>query len=338
MEKIKNRIVWIDFLRLIGVIGVILIHIVSNTINTFGGLSKEAHTIYCFIHYFSSFAVPLFVMVSGMMFLGKDNLTFKDVFKKYLLKVLLIIFVIGTIMILMEEVFINKSVSLDLVRRVFLRLIEGDSWAHMWYLYLVFGLYLLTPVFVLITKNIKEKDYRTFLIILFAISIIIPTLNELFDIKIAFNKLGISGYIFYYFYGYYLYKYDTSKKFKLFNYIVSILCIIYTIYRAININTLDDVYSYTTLVPCMLASSTILLLKGTTVKSGDVINTIGVCSLGIYVIHQFFINIIYKVIKFDLIVTHPYSCLFLYFLIIFSSSFLVTYLLRKIKFVRKYFL
>lgn len=338
MEKIKNRIVWIDFLRLIGVIGVILIHIVSNTINTFGGLSKEAHTIYCFIHYFSSFAVPLFVMVSGMMFLGKDNLTFKDVFKKYLLKVLLIIFVIGTIMILMEEIFINKSVSLDLIRRVFLRLIEGDSWAHMWYLYLVFGLYLLTPVFVLITKNIKEKDYRTFLIILFAISIIIPTLNELFDIKIAFNKLGISGYIFYYFYGYYLYKYDTSKKFKLFNYIVSILCIIYTIYRAININTLDDVYSYTTLVPCMLASSTILLLKGTTVKSGDVINTIGVCSLGIYVIHQFFINIIYKVIKFDLIVTHPYSCLFLYFLIIFSSSFLVTYLLRKIKFVRKYFL
>lgn len=338
MEKIKNRIVWIDFLRLIGVIGVILIHIVSNTINTFGGLSKEAHTIYCFIHYFSSFAVPLFVMVSGMMFLGKDNLTFKDVFKKYLLKVLLIIFVIGTIMILMEEIFINKSVSLDVVRRVFLRLIEGDSWAHMWYLYLVFGLYLLTPVFVLITKNIKEKDYRTFLIILFAISIIIPTLNELFDIKIAFNKLGISGYIFYYFYGYYLYKYDTSKKFKLFNYIVSILCIIYTIYRAININTLDDVYSYTTLVPCMLASSTILLLKGTTVKSGDVINTIGVCSLGIYVIHQFFINIIYKVIKFDLIVTHPYSCLFLYFLIIFSSSFLVTYLLRKIKFVRKYFL
>ena len=338
MEKKKERIVWIDFLRVIGVIGVILIHVVSNTINTFGGLDPTAHTIYCFIHYFSSFAVPLFVMISGMMFLGKHNLTFKDVFKKYLLKILLIIFVIGTAMILMEEIFINKSVSLDLVRRVFLRLIEGDSWAHMWYLYLVFGLYLFTPIFVLITKNIKEKDYRIFLIILFIVSIIIPTLNELFDIKIAFNKLGISGYIFYYFYGYYLYKYNVSKNFKLLNYGVSILCIAYTVYRAISVNTLDDVYSYTTLVPCMLASSTILLLKGTTVKSGDVINTIGVCSLGIYVIHQFFINIIYKVIKFDLIVSHPYSCLFLYFLIIFSSSFLVTYFLRKIKFIKKYFL
>ena len=338
MEKKKNRIVWIDFLRVIGVFGVIFIHVVSNTINTFGGLNPLSHTIYCFIHYFSSFAVPLFVMISGMMFLGKTDITFKDVFKKYLLKILLIIFVIGAGMILMEEVFINKNISLDLVRRVFVRIIEGDSWAHMWYLYLVFGLYLLTPIFVLITKNIKQKDYQTFLIILFILSIIIPTLNRLFEIKIAFNMIGISGYIFYYFYGYYLYKYDTSKNFKILNYIVSILCIVYTVYRAIHINTLDNVYSYTTLVPCMLATSSILLLKETIVKNGKLINLIGVCSLGIYVIHQFFINIIYKVVKFKFIVDYPYIGLILYFLIIFLCSFIVTYLLRKIKFIRKYFL
>ena len=338
MEKKKERIVWIDFLRVIGVIGVILIHVVSNTVNTFGGLSPNAHTFYVFIHYFSSFAVPLFVMISGMMFLGKHDLTFKDVFKKYLLKILLIIFVIGAMMILMEEIFINKDVSLDLIKRVFLRLIEGDSWAHMWYLYLIFGLYLLTPIFTIITKNIKKNDYQVFLVILFILGIIIPSLNRLFDIKIAFNMIGISGYIFYYFYGYYLYKYDVPKKFKIVNYIVAILCILYTVYRAIHINTLDNVYDYKTLVPCMLASSTILLLKGTTVKNGDLINAIGVCSLGIYVTHQFFINIIYKVIKFDMIVNYPYICLILYFLIIFTCSFIVTYLLRKIKFVKKYFL
>lgn len=337
MEK-KKRIVWIDILRVIGVIGVILIHVVSNTINTFGGLSPSAHTFYCFIHYFTSFAVPLFVMISGMMFLGKTDLTFKDVFKKYLLKISLIIFVIGSVMILMEEIFISKNVSLDLIRRLFLRLIEGDSWAHMWYLYLVFGLYLLTPVFVLITKNIKEKDYKTFLIILFIISILIPSLDKLFGIKIAFNKLNISGYIFYYFYGYYLYKYSVSKKFKIINYVISILCIAYTFYRAIHINSLDNVYSYTTLVPCMLASSTILLFKDKKYKNGEFVNTIGVCSLGIYVLHQFFINIIYKVIKFDMIVRYPYIGLALYFIIILTSSFLLTYFLRKIPFIKKYFL
>ena len=338
MEKKKERIVWIDLLRVIGVIGVILIHVVSNTINTFGGLDPTSHTIYCFIHYFSSFAVPLFVMISGMMFLGKYDLSFKDVLKKYLLKVLLIIFVIGTAMILMEEIFINKNISIDLIERVLLRVIEGDSWAHMWYLYLIFGLYLLTPVFTLITKNIKEKDYQTFLIILFCISILLPSLNKIFNIKIAFNMLNISGYIFYYFYGYYLYKYKITKDYITVNHTLSILCIIYTVYRAISINSLDNVYSYTTLVPFALASSTILLFKGVEIKNGKPYNLIGVCSLGIYVLHQFFINIIYKVIKFDIIVSYPYVGLVIYFIIIFLCSFAVTYLLRKIKFIRKYFL
>ena len=334
----KKRIVWIDLLRVIGVIGVILIHVVSNTINTFGGLSDISHKFYVFIHYFSSFAVPLFVMISGMMFLGKHDITFKEMFKKYILKIILIILVIGSMMILMEEIFINKTLSLDLVRRLFIRLITGDIWAHMWYLYLVLGLYLITPVLVLITKNIKEKEYKIFLVILFIISIIIPTINKLFDIKLAFNMLDISGYIFYYFYGYYLYKYNINKKYKIINYIVCILAIIYTIYRAITINSLDNVYSYVTLVPFIISSSIILLLKDKEINKDKIINLIAVNSLGIYILHQLFINIIYKVVKFDIIVNYPYIGLVIYSLVILLCSLLLTYLLRKIKFVRKYFL
>ena len=336
--KKKERIGWVDLLRVIGVIGIILIHVVSNTINTFGGLSNNSHVFYVFIHYFSSFAVPLFVMISGMMFLGKKDITFKDMFKKYLLKIILIILVIGTGMILMEEIFINKNISLDLFKKVFIRLITGDIWAHMWYLYLVLGLYLITPVCVLITNNIKERDYQIFLIILFIISIIVPSLNKLFDIKLAFNMLTISGYIFYYFYGYYIYHFDVSKKFKIINYIACVLCIAYTIYRAITINSLDNVYSYTSLVPCVMASTVVLLCKNKTIKHNKLINIIALNSLGIYIVHQLFINIIYKVIKFDMIINYPYIGLVVYSLVIFLCSLSLVYLLRKSEFVKKYFL
>ena len=336
--KKKERIVWIDLLRVIGVIGVILIHVVSNTINTFGGLSNDSHNFYVFIHYFSSFAVPLFVMISGMMFLSKKELTYKEMFKKYILKIILIILVIGSIMILMEEIFINKDISINLVKKVFIRLITGDIWAHMWYLYLVLGLYLITPVCQLITKNINEKEFRIFLIILFIISIIVPTINKIFKIELAINMLNISGYIFYYFYGYYLYHYDINKKYKIINYILAIIVIIYTIYRAITINSLDNIYSYVSLVPCILSSTMVLLCKNKTIKKDKLINLIAVNSLGIYILHQLFINIIYKVIKFDIIVNYPYIGLIIYSLVILLSSLLLTYLLRKIKFIRKYFL
>jgi surface polysaccharide O-acyltransferase-like enzyme len=334
----KKRIVWIDLLRVIGVIGVILIHVVSNTVNTFGGLSNNSHIFYVFIRYSFSFAVPLFVMISGMVFLGKKEISYKEMFKKYILKIILIILVIGSLMVLMEEIFINKNISINLVKTLVIRLITGDIWAHMWYLYLVLGLYLITPVCILITNNIKEKEYKIFLILFFLVSIIVPSLSKLLQLNLAFNYLNLSSYIFYYFYGYYLYKYNISKEYKIFNYILGILAIGYTIYSAITVNVIDKAFAYTTLVPCILSSSVVLLFKDKNIKKDKLINLIAVNSLGIYIIHQLFINVIYKVIKFDIIVNYPYIGLIIYSLVILLLSLLTTYLLRKSKFIRKYFL
>ena len=334
----KKRIVWIDLLRVIGVIGVILIHVVSNTVNTFGGLSNNSHIFYVFIRYFFSFAVPLFVMISGMVFLGKKEISYKDMFKKYILKIILIILVIGSLMVLMEEIFINKNISINLVKTLVIMLITGDIWAHMWYLYLVLGLYLITPVCILITNNIKEKEYKIFLIILFLVSIIVPSLSKLLNLNLAFNYLNLSSYIFYYFYGYYLYKYNISKEYKIFNYILAIIAICYTIYSAITVNVIDKAFAYTTLVPCILSSCVILLFKDKNIKKDKLINLIAVNSLGIYIIHQLFINIIYKLLKFDIIVNYPYIGLIIYSLVILLLSLLTTYILRKSGVIRKYFL
>ena len=334
----KKRIVWIDLLRVLGVIGVILIHVVSNTVNTFGGLSNNSHIFYVFIRYICSYAVPLFVMISGMVFLDKKELSYKDLFKKYLLKIILIILVIGSLMILMEEIFINKNISINLVKTLVIRLITGDIWAHMWYLYLVLGLYLITPVCILITNNIKEKEYKIFLVILFLVSIVVPSLSKLLQLSLAFNYLNLSSYIFYYFYGYYLYKYNYTNKYKITNCILALIAIGYTIYSAITINNIDKAFAYTSIVPCILSSTIVVLLKNKTIKKDKIINLIALNSLGIYIIHQVFINIIYKVIKFDIIVSYPYIGLIIYSIMILLCSLIVTYILRKNKYIRKYFL
>ena len=315
-------------------------HVVGNTINTYGNLSSNANYFYVFIGILFQFAVPLFVMISGMMFLGKKDITFKEMFKKYILKILLIILIIGTSMILMEEIFINKKLSFNLMSKVFIRLLTGDIWAHMWYLYLTLGLYLLTPVLTIITNNISQKNYKIFLIILFILTILLSTINEVFNIDIALNTINISGYLFYYFYGYYIYKYDISENYKILNYFVSFISIALLIYYISSYTTLDSSFSYTTFIPFIFASSCILALKNKSInlKINILINSIGMCSLGIYVIHQFFINVIYKVLKIDFIINYPFIGLIIYTLAIFLVSYIVTYLLRKIKLIRKYLL
>ena len=66
------------------------------------------------------------------------------------------------------------------------------------------------------------------------------------------------------------------------------------------------------------------------------ISSLGSCSLGIYVIHQFFINIVYKLLKFKFILTSPFWGFILYVVLILGISYMTTYLLKKIPFVNKY--
>ena len=262
-------------------------------------------------------------MISGMMFLNKKEITFKEMLKKYCLKIFLTITVIGSLMIILEEFYYGNPLTLKII---FDRIITGEIWAHMWYLYLILGLYLITPVLVLITNNIKEKEYKIFLIILFILTIFFNTLN----LNIAFNMINISGYLFYYFYGYYLYKYNISNTYKNINYILSILSIIYIGYHVSNKCSLDYLFSYTSFIPFILASSLILILKDKDIKRGsNLITSIGLCSYGIYIYHQVFINIIYKGLKLDYIFKYPYTGIIIYILGIFILTYGLTLILKK---------
>ena len=107
----KKRIVWIDLLRVIGILGVLFMHVVGNTINNIDTLPNNANSVYIFLAHFFEFAIPLFVMISGMMFLSKNNISFKDMLLKYCLKIFLTIVVIGSIMVIVEELYLYDTVS-----------------------------------------------------------------------------------------------------------------------------------------------------------------------------------------------------------------------------------
>ena len=80
----KKRIIWIDVLRLVGILMVLTIHVVGNTINTFG-LGGNVSLVYKVLSGISAASISLFVLISGGMFLGKD-ISYKDMFFKYIIK------------------------------------------------------------------------------------------------------------------------------------------------------------------------------------------------------------------------------------------------------------
>lgn len=79
-------------------------------------------------------------MISGIMLLNKENLTIKSMLKKYVLKVLIGIFLFGIFFSSLELIYDGWNLNLNFMKEVFIRIISGNTWAHMWYLYLIFGL------------------------------------------------------------------------------------------------------------------------------------------------------------------------------------------------------
>lgn len=331
----KKRIIWIDMLRIISMMGVIIMHVVGNTINTFnlGGSPKEVFYIISKIFYFS---IPLFVMISGMLFLDKD-IDIKNLFNKYIKRIVLVILLFGSIFSGLEIFFDTHCITIDYIPKIINNILTGNLWAHMWYLYMILGLYMLTPLFRTWIKNSDMKQQRYLLILLYIFTILVPTINNYFNITIAFN-LPISGYIFVYLLGYYIYKNNQTDKEKNLIYILGIISLI-TIIIFPKLAA-KDIIGYTSTSTIMVATSIFVFFKNIKLKQNEklekIVSSLGTASFGIYILHQFYINIIYKLLKIKLILLYPYAGLVFYSLVILLITYLTVYLLRKIPIVKKY--
>ncbi len=326
----SKREKWIDILRFLSIISVVMLHVIGNTINTFG-LTGTPNKVYTILIGIINACIPIFVMISGYLLLNpKKELSYKDILKKYVLKAVLALIVFGSVFIALEEIFTYKAISINIIPKIILGLINGEVWAHMWYLYMLITLYLLTPLIRRVVSTDK-KELKYILIILFLLSILIPTLNEIPKINMTLY-ISCSSYVFYYILGYYLGNYDQSKKVRYSLYIASIISIAFVIVANIfESSIVSPTYNALHLLP--IGVGVFVLVKNIfkNRESSNLLETIGNCSLGIYILHQFFINVVFKLLKLKWIVIHPYIGLLIYSFLIFLLTFMVVYIMKKIK-------
>ena len=103
-----TKLMWVELLRLIACFSVILIHISAWCIYDipFGETSWIVVLIYNSI---GRFAVPIFVMISGMLYLNVNRqISFEKLFKKYVFR-LLIVYISWAILYSAFDLLISDS-------------------------------------------------------------------------------------------------------------------------------------------------------------------------------------------------------------------------------------
>lgn len=179
-------------------------------------LSDAQVTLTSFGQYSCMWAVPLFVMASGALLLDPEReLTWDRLLHRYIARVGGALFVFGLLFIAfdfaMNGVEETAANSLFYVAHpgagagyVFLcclvDLLTGHSWAHMWYLYMLVGLYLLLPFMKKVVAGSAEKDLLVLAGLLFVFTSVIPILG-LFGVETDYRFSVATVYPLYFLLG-----------------------------------------------------------------------------------------------------------------------------------------
>lgn len=322
---------YINFLRFICCLFVIMIHVIEGWLITNPKINDFRFLFDCvLIQPFIRTAVPIFVMISGSLLLNPDKNISIDKLKTYISKMILILLTFGLFYCTIESIFNFGFSNMFLVIKTSIKnLFEEKSWAHLWYIYMLIGLYIITPILREFVKNDNKKNVNFILISLFILSVFIPTFNQIFNLQITTFKLNSLVYIFIYLLGYYIA--NTSIISKKMTYICGVIGFIGYLLMSyyLKINSQNNLF-------VILESIFIFYtFSKSNIKSNKFINLVADNSLGIYIIHAFWLNIINKAFNIYPDILPIFIGEFIFLIVTFILSLFSSMILKKIPFIKK---
>ena len=331
-----NTIPYLDLLRFVAISCVLMLHIISGITDTIP--EQMTHNQLGFYHFLKSLCtvgVPIFLMISGTLFLSPEKkLTLKTLLQKYLRKIVLALILFGTFFAIMELVIVNGTFSVSFIPLGFLNMLCGNSWAHMWYLFALIGLYLFLPLLKAFTAHTDKQTYFYLLVLLFAIGSLIPTLESALNLKFGFMMPVTGVCLFYYMCGYYIHTYVDKKssyqKVAAAILVALVLLLLYNCFVSANYN-----WSYES--PVIIGMSMcIYYLASCQSREWVICSQLRDYYFGMYLVHTVFLNVAYKWFHVTPLLFGGYLLLPVFFLGTFALSLVTAWVMKKVPLLGKY--
>ncbi len=348
--RTKERQIYFDVLKIIAAFAVVMLH-VSAQHWFYVKLKTPEWRAFNLYDGSVRFAVSLFVIISGALFLSKDRPIGK-IFGKYVLRIVTA-FLFWSV--LYAAISYGRGTPLaDAVREA----VKGHY--HLWYLYMIAGLYLIVPFLRPVVQN--EKLLRYFLILSFLAGIVVPQTVAILAVfrpdSAAYVQSVLEqaslylplGYSFCFVLGYWLDRIELTDRRVLLAAALVIAGTSATILltKRINYYMLDFnlqhkivvFYQDETVNVAVTAGGVFVLGKRffrrpCSARAQKAIAALSKATFGVYLIHPIMIDAV-KALGLDTITFNPYLSVPVVTVAVFLPSLLVSLLLNQIPFVKKY--
>ena len=212
-----GRLAWADLLRMAALLACLMVWLAEEGLagSALGSASWQAYQLY---NSLLRWCVPVFAMLSGMFLLEpRTGLTLPRLLLGRVLRVLIAIVLWGAVYRLADGLLSGGRFGWGLVFSALSAALRADTHEWLWFLYVILGLYLVTPVLRAFVRGAGRGNFHVFFLLVFVLAFLLPTLLELWPNGTAgrwLNRLDIHlvlGFAGYYVLGYYLKAYTLSR-------------------------------------------------------------------------------------------------------------------------------
>lgn len=298
----------LSILRSLACFAIVLLHTIFVANKMFiSEITYDENLISSIIENLTMWAVPTFVMVSGALILTpKKRMTYKKLYMNYVFRMFYIIVFFAMLYNILDTVFAGNPVNPRTFLDGFLNAFRSNSWAHMWYLYMLIGLYIMLPFYRMIAKGSKTFDLKYLLGVYIVFLSLLP-LVKMGDAHVEFYIHQLTIYPFYLFLGYAIYEGKIKSNFRLglsFTALGTLAIILATFIRwQYGLEQIEQLWGYSSIFVIIQTAGIFMMATSARKKNpnflGKFLVSFDKASFGVYLIHIIFVRYLFKYAQFN---------------------------------------
>ena len=346
--------IYIELLRIMAAAAVIMIHIIAGLITSYA-VGSVNWNICVAIGSEIRWCIPLFLMISGGVFLDREQpISQGAMLKRYILRLLAVLIVWGVFYYFFELWIYDRPVTVKNFILAPITILAGNAGYHLWYLYVIIPVYFLIPGLKVYVDNATRVQQRYLLMTLFTLcscfSLFSSVVRQIPQLRVGIS-IGIAlpamfAYLACVLSGYYMAHFELNsgeRKVIQLTAVFSILCMpVVNICISLLNNTFHTSMSeYSGICSISVAGWLFTWLKQQegglrTGRIKNIVLHIGRKTFGIYLVHVIFVSILFHKISITWGKLNVLPVVFGCTIAVFIVSYILTWLLTRLPFLKRF--
>jgi surface polysaccharide O-acyltransferase-like enzyme len=223
-----EELIYVKSVRAFALCVIVTLHVAFPLIHLYNSISYSEWWMGNYFYIWGKIGSPLFTMVSGLLLLNpaKDQ-PLSLFFRKRFMKVLLP-FAAWSVIYLIWRIYLRGESFTPWEMMVLF--VQGPVYYHLWFIQMILGLYLATPILRIYIRHATRQNLTYFLIVWLVTVSILPIIKRFFDFEVGIDITVTTGYVGFFVLGYYLRDITLTRRQIMASLLVVVASLLFTQY------------------------------------------------------------------------------------------------------------